>query len=345
MSIADNNLNNNINSDAVQPGLSQEYLASSSGWRSASGYLCYRAISWNTIIGGTVAAAALSLLLMILGAGLGLSSVSVWSGEGVGATGLGIGAIAWLAFTQIAASGTGGFIAGRFHDSDRVMPASERLYQDTANGFLTWALATLMTALLASYLTGSVIGAAAKGASLTNSVELTSGGKMQLLAAGASKMTDPASDGDADNRGTSQEQNLHYMVTSLFRGQQPAAEKNGQTPASSAANQQQVEEVLVIFASNLNESSLPVEDMRYIAGIVSKRTGIAQAEAEERVTTTFTHMKEKRATLLEETKAAAEKARKVAAATAFWFFVFLFLGALSASLSAVWGGKCRDTAA
>lgn len=348
MSISDNNPNKPIDLDDMQPIAGQTRIAADNDWRSFPGCTSSHAICWSAVIAGTLAAAALTLLLTILGAGLGMSSVSVWSGEGIGAKGLGISAIVWLAFTQIAASGLGGFYAGRFNVQERVLPAKEALYRDTANGFLTWALATFMTAWLVSALAGSILGVAAKGASLTDSVELSSGAKMQMLAAGASNMRASGSDtSDDTDRAMRDDQNLHYMVSSLFRGQPAASDKNGQaaqSPTANQQNQQQIEEVLIIVASNLNEAALPVEDMRYIAGLVSKRTGISQAEAEDRVATTFTHIKQKRATLYEEMKAATEKARKVAAASAFWFFVFLLLGAISASVAAVWGGKCRDTA-
>jgi len=65
------------------------------------------AASWAAIFAGAVGAAALSLLLQILGTGLGFSVVSPWSMEGIGASTLGFAAIAWLTFTQLAASGVG----------------------------------------------------------------------------------------------------------------------------------------------------------------------------------------------------------------------------------------------
>ena len=55
----------------------------------------------------------LSLILVLLGFGLGFSAVSPWADSGISAKGLGISTIIWLAFTQIVASGLGGYIAGR----------------------------------------------------------------------------------------------------------------------------------------------------------------------------------------------------------------------------------------
>ncbi len=70
-------------------------------------------VSWGAILAGAAGAAALSLILLILGVGLGLSSVSPFAGNGVSATTFGVSTIVWLTFTQIAASGLGGYLAGR----------------------------------------------------------------------------------------------------------------------------------------------------------------------------------------------------------------------------------------
>src|SRR6188768_1806479 len=70
-------------------------------------------VSWPAIFAGATAAAALSYVLVILGFGLGLSSISPWTNAGTSAKALGVATIIWLAFTQIAASGMGGYLAGR----------------------------------------------------------------------------------------------------------------------------------------------------------------------------------------------------------------------------------------
>ena len=71
------------------------------------------AVSWAAIFVGAAAAAALALVLVILGFGLGLSAVSPWSHSGASALTMGVATIAWLAFTQVAASAIGGYLAGR----------------------------------------------------------------------------------------------------------------------------------------------------------------------------------------------------------------------------------------
>ena len=71
------------------------------------------AVSWGAIIAGAAAAAALSMILFMLGIGLGLSSVSPWVHEGIGAKAFGVSTILWVTFTQLVASGMGGYLAGR----------------------------------------------------------------------------------------------------------------------------------------------------------------------------------------------------------------------------------------
>ena len=103
-------------------------------------------VSWAAIVAGAVGAAALSLILLILGTGLGLSSVSPWSGQGASAATLGMAAIVWLTFTQLAAAGMGGYLAGRLRSRWHGTHVDEIYFRDTAHGSLAWALATILTA-------------------------------------------------------------------------------------------------------------------------------------------------------------------------------------------------------
>ena len=102
------------------------------------------AVSWGAVFAGTVAAAAISLLLIILGAGLGMSSASVFSGQSLDATTLGITTIIWLAVTQIIAYSMGGHLAGRLRTKTVSIHTDEVHFRDTAHGFLTWALSSLL---------------------------------------------------------------------------------------------------------------------------------------------------------------------------------------------------------
>ena len=105
-------------------------------------------VSWAAIFAGAAAAAALSLILVVLGAGLGFAATSPWADEGASAQTLGVSAIIWLLLTQIFASGLGGYIAGRLRVKWANLHGDEVYFRDTAHGFLAWAVATLVAAML-----------------------------------------------------------------------------------------------------------------------------------------------------------------------------------------------------
>lgn len=115
------------------------------------------AVSWGAIFAGATAKAALSLILLLLGTGLGLSSVSPWSQNGISATAFGLSAILWISFTQIIASGMGGYLTGRLRVKWVNTEDDEVYFRDTAHGFLSWAVASLTTAALLTTVVSSIL--------------------------------------------------------------------------------------------------------------------------------------------------------------------------------------------
>ncbi len=324
------------------------------------------AVSWSAVIAGTVTAAILALALMMLGLGLGLSAVSVWSNEGISASKLGFSAIIWLALTNIIANGMGGFLAGRLRTKWVSVHTDEVFFRDTAHGFLSWALASILSVTLLTSVASSIIGATAK-----SSASLLGGASEMAAMAGASSM-------NASNE--TSKGALNYVISGLFRnenthsvasnttpetsantsgasadtdklGSQPSPQ-NSDTSSSSAGNvansqltsngSNPITEVMSIFTHNMNSNVLPPKDLHYIASLVAQKTGVSQAEAETRVASTFSTLQEQKSRAIVEAKELAEQARKTAANTELWFFVLLLMGAFSASLAATWGGKCRD---
>ena len=63
-----------------------------------------------------------------------------------------------LTFTQLAASGMGGYLAGRLRTKWAGIHTDEVYFRDTAHGFLAWAVATLLTATLLTSAVGSILG-------------------------------------------------------------------------------------------------------------------------------------------------------------------------------------------
>ena len=273
-------------------------------------------VSWAAIFAGAATAAALSLLLIMLGAGLGFSAVSPWANEGVGAKGLGITAIVWLALTQIIASGMGGYLAGRLRVKWANMHGDEVYFRDTAHGFLSWAVATLVTATLIAGSISSVIGSGVQAGA--------------NVASGAASAMSTAAASHADkNTGNSSD----YFIDTLFR------DDRGTAVSEDAAHGI----VTRIFVRSLgNDGQLSGEDRTYLAQIVAQRTNLSQAEAEQRVDQVYAKAHQAVEDAKVKAKEAADTAAKVAAWTTLWMFISLLLGSFFASLCATFGGRQRD---
>ena len=108
-------------------------------------------VSWGAVIGGAFVGAAFSLILLALGAGLGLSAVSPWSNVGVSASTVGIAAIVWLMVIEIIASGLGGYLTGRLRTKWTQIHTDEVYFRDTANGFLAWAVALVISVVFLGF--------------------------------------------------------------------------------------------------------------------------------------------------------------------------------------------------
>jgi hypothetical protein len=96
-----------------------------------------------------VAAIAVTLTLLTLGSAFGLGSVSPWPGVGARPTTFTIGAGVWLVVTQWLSAAMGGYITGRLRVRWNGLHTHEVMFRDTAHGFLTWATATVVMAIVA----------------------------------------------------------------------------------------------------------------------------------------------------------------------------------------------------
>src|SRR5207253_3213933 len=93
-----------------------------------------------------------------------------------------------------------------------------------------------------------------------------------------------------------------YYSDMLFRSDRPTAAPA--TPAAQASN----EETNRILARALAQGgTLAAADRTYVAGRVAQRTGLSQAEAEQRVDS-----------VINQAKSAADEARRAAAQIALW---------------------------
>ena len=122
------------------------------------------AISWPAILGGAVGAAAVGVLLVTLGSGLGLASISLRPNQGATPAVFAISAGIWLIVVQWIASGLGGYLTGRLRTKWVGTHTHEVFFRDTAHGFLTWATASVIGAVLIGMAASSAIGTGTQAA-------------------------------------------------------------------------------------------------------------------------------------------------------------------------------------
>jgi hypothetical protein len=212
-------------------------------------------VSWAAIFAGAAAAASLSMILVVLGAGLGFAATSPWANEGASAKALGISTIIWLLLTQIIASGLGGYIAGRLRVKWANLHGDEVYFRDTAHGFLAWAVATLVAAMLIVSTAGGIASA---------------GMQAGASAVGAAASMAPKPDPNG------------YFVDSLFRGDGPAPVS--EDAANGIATR--------IIAKSISQGTLAEGDRTYLAQLVAQRTRLTQPEAEARVDQVFAQVQQ-----------------------------------------------------
>jgi hypothetical protein len=263
------------------------------------------AVSWAAIFGGAFAAAAIALILIELGLGLGLETVAPWRDGGASAVKFSIIAGIWLIVVQWIGAAVGGYIAGRLRTKWVGIHTDEIFFRDTAHGLLSWALATVIGALLAAVVAISAIsgtvGAAAK---------VTAGAAQS---AGNSTPT------------------ANYFADMLLRSSAtpPNAETTGRDPRPEASR---------ILAWDVASGTLTPDDRTYLAQLVAARTGLSQPDAEKRVDDVVAQFK----TVEAKAAAEADAARKATASSAIIMALSLLIGAFIASAAGALGGRRRD---
>jgi hypothetical protein len=210
-------------------------------------------VSWGAVIGGAFVAAALYLILLALGAGFGLSAVSPWSNVGLTAPTAGAIAIAWLIIIEIIASAFGGYLTGRLRTKWTLVHSDEVFFRDTANGFLAWAVALVVSVAFLATAATSMAGSAKQ---------------VQISSPNASEnaLADP---------------NM-YFVDALFRSGRVGADTGDASVKAEAER---------IFVKGLNEK-MPSADHNYLVTLVAARTGLSQPDAERRVSDVMTEARQ-----------------------------------------------------
>jgi hypothetical protein len=334
------------------------------------------AVSWGAIFAGALSAAALSFVLLAIGAAFGLSVITPWDFMGRGgaetAAAVGIGTAIFLVIVHAIASGIGGYLAGRLRSKLIGLRGDETYFRDTAHGLVVWAVSALTIILTIAFLTfAAARGGVALGAAGLSAAGQAAGGAVSSAVSSAAPALMQQAGGDDP---------IRYFVDSLFRpagagtagqatgdqaaggapqepqeatGQgQPAGHTSPPQPtsrgsgAAAMAGQQagadiDREEIVRIVRMGL-DGELSPEDRTYVAQLVSRQTGLPQAQAEQRVNQVVDRAKAARAEAEQTAREAAEAAREAGMYTALWGAVAMLAGAFCAALAATWGGRARD---
>jgi hypothetical protein len=204
-------------------------------------------VSWGAVMGGGLVVSALHLILLALGAGFGLSVVSPWSNAGISARAVNVTVVVWLVVIEVIAAGFGGYLTGRLRTRWALIHTDEVFFRDTANGFLAWAVALVLSVVFLASAAGSMTGEA---------IEARPSTQQPGVAAG------PLA-----------ESNL-YFVDALFRSDHSSRETGDSAVRAEAAR---------IFANGLIENHLSRADQTYLSQLVAASTGLSQPEAAKRV--------------------------------------------------------------
>lgn len=214
-------------------------------------------VSWAAVAAGALASLAITLVLLWFGTGMGFSVVSPWADAGISATTFKIGTGLYLIVVAMISSAIGGHIAGRLRTPWYGVHSNETYFRDTAQGFLAWALASIVGALLLTSAASGIIGS-------------TAGGLSQSLGAAAGQSSGP----------------MMGYVDQLLRPDAASAT----VPVGDPSDVRE-ELVRVLTSSFGTERDLKPADRTYVAQVVARRTSLSQADAEKRVNEVVTQAK------------------------------------------------------
>jgi hypothetical protein len=253
------------------------------------------AVSWAAIFAGAFAALALTVVLTSLGAGLGLTTISAWPNSGASVTAFTISAGIGLIVVQWLSSALGGFITGRLRTKWAGLHTHEVFFRDTAHGFLSWALTTIVGTILLAAATSSLVGGGVRAASTV------AGGAAQAAASGVSG----------------------YSVDALFRSDHVDASASNQDVAAQASR---------VLANGVRTGDVPPGDRTYLAQLVAAKAGISQADAQKRVDDTIASTKDAEAKARQTADAARKATATFAIFTALSLMIGAFVACAAAAV-------------
>jgi hypothetical protein len=218
---------------------------------------------------------------------------------------------------QWLSAGIGGYLTGRLRTQWTNSHAHETYFRDSAHGFVTWAVATVLVAVVLSSAISSLVGG------MTRSAATIAGGAAQGGAQAAGTMAaGTEAPGAAANPSV-------YFVDTMFRSD---------TLNANATDQDVKGETGRIMTRALRDGNLSTPDRTYLAKLVAARTGLSQADAEKLVDDVYAQAREAEL----KAKQAADAARKAGAQLALFTALSMLIGAFIAAAAAALGGAHRD---
>ena len=201
-------------------------------------------VQWGPVFAGSLAAAALAVVLHSFAAAIGLAVSSTSPTWRDGSMALWILSGLYLILVALASYGLGGYIAGRMRIRLAASP-DEVEFRDGVHGLLVWALATLLTVLVAFATAQSVT----------------------RLAAPSSGSAGPATSVGGENI-------IAYDLDRLFRADRRPANTDMEYTRAEASR-------ILLTASGHRE--MAADDRAYLVRLVAAVTGLAAPDAERRV--------------------------------------------------------------
>jgi len=249
-------------------------------------------IHWSSIIAGTIAAAAIALVLHAFAAAIGISVSSTAPTWRDASLALVLLSGLYLLVTALISYGFGAYVAGRLRPRTGVAFDEDLDYREGIRGLLVWALATLLTAFMAL-----------------------------AVAQMAPRLAAP-SGGSGPSTSVAGENIIAFDLDRLFRGERRAPQGDMDYTRAEAAR--------ILLSGSSHRGMLP-EDRSYLVRLVSGVTGLAQPEADRRVTA-----------VSESARDNIKRARQSGVILAFMAAAAALAGAAIAWYAAGLGGRHRE---
>lgn len=203
-------------------------------------------------------------------------------------TGIGLIVVQWLS------SALGGFITGRLRTKWTGVHTHEVFFRDTAHGFLSWALTTIVGTALLAAAASSVVGGGVRAAS--------------TVADAAAQAATSSISG--------------YSVDALFRSDHIDASASNQDVAAQASR---------ILANGVRNGDVSPSDRSYLAQLVAAKTGLPQADAQKRVDDAIASTKEAETKARQAADAARKATATFAIFTALSLMIGAFVACAAAA--------------